>query len=393
MSILNIFAGLPAKLISFLLAPLTFLIVLVGLLASEKHHTYRTTKDYEVVIHLSMHISDLIHELQIERGLSAGFLGSKDPIFRHRMENKRIDVQEKMDNIDSFFDIANFGVYEKQLQERVLLLSEKLEEIANIRNYVNAGTVSVVDTIDLYSKINRSLLDTIAIVSTLSKDINIARISSTFFTFLHLKESASIERAILANTFASDQFVPELHYKLPIFQGEWNAHSVLFLSLSTPVVRDLFTEIQSSPESYEVNRLRYLALKHEKNGGFGVDPIQWFELATQRIELLQSMEKKFKDKLLSTTTEVYIINRNNFLLYGFGSIVLLATAFALFFAIIYSARNLQLTQKVNEGKLVEKRLRKQAHMLDNLNWGGVGYDGIQKRSSESDRRNNDRRER
>ena len=65
------------KLILIMMIPLTVVILLAGKLAIDSFSTTRNLQSLDNVVILSTKIGALVHETQKERGMTAGFLGSK----------------------------------------------------------------------------------------------------------------------------------------------------------------------------------------------------------------------------------------------------------------------------------------------------------------------------
>ena len=349
----------PAKFIGFLVLSLTGFILVAGFLMVDQYLSYQKTKRMESLVHLSVYLGNFIHEVQKERGLSAGFLGTAGVIFQDPLEKQRRSVQARMDKLEIMTHAADFSVYGNQIHTNLLSLLKELKDIETIRDAVDNYEIGPLEVIDRYSKINQTMLHTIPSTRFLSHDPRIPRVSLSFFNFLHFKEAVGIERAILANTFAEDSFSFGMRDKLLVLQGEGSSHLEFFLSLSSPALGRLYQEALSGSVPSEVNRLRSLALAHTGQRGFGVDATAWFEVATQRIDRFQSIEERLERELLAVIADVLKTSRNTFWFYVLCSFVLFGAVVVLISsAILNATRNMNLEREIAGRKLLEKKLVK-----------------------------------
>ena len=65
------------KLIAIMLIPLIIVILLAAKLAYDSYRSLENLKSLDKVVILSTKIGALVHETQKERGMTAGFIGSK----------------------------------------------------------------------------------------------------------------------------------------------------------------------------------------------------------------------------------------------------------------------------------------------------------------------------
>ena len=65
------------KLILIMLIPLIVVILLAAKLAVDSFSSSKKLQSFDKVVVLSIKIGNLVHETQKERGMTAGFLGSK----------------------------------------------------------------------------------------------------------------------------------------------------------------------------------------------------------------------------------------------------------------------------------------------------------------------------
>ena len=83
-----------------ILLPIIILISIFSLLSlnllNSKVNRYKSISSLEIQIHLATNLSKLIDEIQLERGLSIGFVMSKGQEFEKRLKLERINTNKKI---------------------------------------------------------------------------------------------------------------------------------------------------------------------------------------------------------------------------------------------------------------------------------------------------------
>lgn len=82
------------KLQLLLLLPILGLIFLSSIISLERYTNYTKFQKLDELVNLSIKITSLVHELQKERGMTAGFLGSKGIKFKDKLP-----LQKELTNI------------------------------------------------------------------------------------------------------------------------------------------------------------------------------------------------------------------------------------------------------------------------------------------------------
>ncbi|HJP37235.1 MAG TPA: nitrate- and nitrite sensing domain-containing protein [Gammaproteobacteria bacterium] len=88
-------ASIKKKLTLLLLTPLVGLLFFSGKGTLEHSATVSDTKQLQTLSELSVNLSGLVHELQKERGASAGYLGSKGEKFGKELTAQHKEADSK----------------------------------------------------------------------------------------------------------------------------------------------------------------------------------------------------------------------------------------------------------------------------------------------------------
>ncbi|TFH86335.1 methyl-accepting chemotaxis protein [Billgrantia azerbaijanica] len=234
---------------------------------------------------------DLVHELQVERGLSSGYLNSRGEAFGQRLAAQRVRVDEQLAafrTIRSAVDTSG--------DARVAELSSRvdgwLDELAAMRARIDAVDIKPMASLDYYSNINGTLLE---VASRLTSGVDAGRLSrdlGAYTALMELKETAGIERALLAGAFAANRMPPQTYYRFLQLLGEASAFEESFLNLASAAMSERYRDATEAHEdATRLTTMRQIAISQGINGGYGLDAARWFELQTGKIERLKAVEQ------------------------------------------------------------------------------------------------------
>jgi methyl-accepting chemotaxis protein len=331
------------KLALLVIPPLLTSIVFGGMYLTNE---YKTQHQLAVVIDLTQVAiinSSLVHQLQKERGMSAGFLGSKGQAFKDNLSNQRAETDIQIQRFNLFAQQDDFP---QQLQSTYDNLASAFNQLDQMRDNVSGLNISVADQVSYYTHINTLLLSMVDNAASQSVDSHIGIKLKSFGAFLQLKERAGIERAVLSTTFGHREFSAGLYRKFVTLVAEQQTYAERFIAAASPENIRTFKQAQQNRAMANVNQLREIAFAQDSIAMEAQSPEDWFKTATARIELLTQLEQQFsqdlsqlsQDKLSQATQHMYIT----------GSVLLLALLFVIAMSMIVSGylhRSLSLLHK------------------------------------------------
>ena len=281
-------------------AALLFAWALISQIDAEKQQATR----FENLSALALHSSALVHEMQKERGASAGFLSSNGKAFSATLKQQRLltDTQLKAFTAykRTFGETAFNNAFESNLSE----LDALLNKLSDMRSRVSALNISVADEVAYYTDINTKLLSVSDNLARYSPSGSIANSGAAFATFLQSKERAGIERAVLSSVFAKDAFTPATFSKFSDLVNTQNIYLSVFKNMASNEEMDFFKEQMNNQSVKDVERMRRVAFENNSTGNFGIDPELWFSTITQKINLLKNVENHLGQKLYDSAKAV-----------------------------------------------------------------------------------------
>jgi methyl-accepting chemotaxis protein len=307
------------KLILIMLIPLTVVILLAAKLAVDSFSTSQNLRNLNKVVVLSTKIGALVHETQKERGMTAGFLGSNGEKFKTELPSQRINVDEKLKELNSFLSTFDKNTYSLEFLENLNNGLKKLENLANTRNGVSSLSINAGAAIAYYTDTNTLLLNVIGTIIKLSNSAAVSQELVSYMNFLLSKERAGIERAVGTNTFAKDSFGPEMKAKFYTLVAEQNAYMDSFLKVSGLDIVKFYKITLQNKSVDEVERIRKVALYSNIDSTFGIDANYWFQEITEKINLLKKVENHIAQILLKTIDDEMSSANQNMIVFGFLS--------------------------------------------------------------------------
>ena len=239
-------------------------------------------------------ISSLVHELQKERGISAGFIGSKGKTFADVIGARRADTEAAL---KIFRETAPQPVGRLAIPEfagpyeRAHSALAKLEEM---RGKVDSFELTVPEMAGYYTPMIADLLDMVESVSFMVEDGHLLHLMSAYTGLLQGKERAGIERAMGAAGFGSGTFKEGI-YRNFIRLGAMQ--DIMFANFHRHANADdiaFFDEQLSGSVQDDVVALRKLAQGAPFGSDIsGVTGPQWFAASTARIDALKAVEDRF----------------------------------------------------------------------------------------------------
>ncbi|MDT4292214.1 nitrate- and nitrite sensing domain-containing protein [Methylomonas sp. MO1] len=278
----------------------------------------------------SVYASDLVHELQKERGLSVGHLGSGGQKFKAELEQQRLATDEKLKQLNAFLKTFDTKAAATNLKAGLAAADRQIDQLDEIRQSVTALRASGEATINYYSNLNAAYLAIIAQLPQLSTNVHINHKLDAYANFLKGKEQAGVERAVLANTFAKDAFGPGMYEKLVTLIAFQNTYLDIFASVAPQPYLDFLQQTLRGQFIDETAAMRSKALSHADKGGFGVDPAHWFAMQTGKINLLKEVENYIAKDTIDSSKAIESSAIRRLLFNGVFIVVVAGLSFSLF---------------------------------------------------------------
>jgi methyl-accepting chemotaxis protein len=283
-----------------LVIPLAAVVVYSGLALSEKNRQADEMEQVEELARLAPTISALVHEMQKERGTSAGFIGSKGAKFADRLPVQRNLTDEKVAALSVALAKFPAGEYGQGLKAKLDAADGALKGMAETRTGISALSLPLGNATGYYTGTIAKLLGVIEEMAVVSRDARVTKAIIAYVQLLHGKERAGQERATASGGFGAKKFEPAQHRAFTQLIARQEVFFDTFAKNATPDLRQAFEKAMSDPVVKEVDRMRAVALDAPfTNDLGGIEAPVWFDTITKKIDLLKVVEDQAAGALVN----------------------------------------------------------------------------------------------
>lgn len=236
-------------------------------------------------------ISALVHELQVERGYSAAFVGSEGRNFADVLPDQRARVDELLIEFEVVHDLIA-----ADYPDHVSTIDQDLKQLPSLRDAVSSLDITVPELAGTYTHM---IKDSLALTDVTFADIHLGSIALAGASYVSLsegKEAAGIERAMGAVGFGSGTFAPNGFRKF-VAAGAKQTFALMQAELYATEAMPGLSFDQFS-EATAVEELRQIAFSSVESGDLaGVSGADWFATSTAWIEQLRAVEVEMLESI------------------------------------------------------------------------------------------------
>ena len=285
---------LSLKLLLILACPLLGFLWLAALQVNGSYQTLQEMERTREASVVAQKVSQLITVLQRERGASGVFLGSQGKNMQDVLLRMRGQTDAALADARTLAGSADAG-----LDEALATLSG----LDAMRGQIDKLAINNRESGARFTAIIGKLIGYTHAVERSLSDPTLSRALSSLNQFIEMKERAGRERAMLGVVFNQDRFDAELLSTFSRNLGEFTAYSEGFRrNASADFVRKLDEKMQQ-PSGLEVARLQKLAFETPLGQPLGVKATDWFQTATNRIDLMGEVENELGGSVYELATQ------------------------------------------------------------------------------------------
>ncbi len=347
----SVFGENQLRLLALLFLLFGALMLLAGVLANDQRRTLRHAERLTSLAALAPAYSTLIHQLQKERGLSAGFMSGNGGKFARLLagQRKATDRTRNMP-LDGNLDLGKLAA---ELVGKVEEAGASLSQLDFVRQSIDANTMPPDEMIDYYRTLIGDLLGVIRTIALLSTDVGVSTTITAYSAFLQGKEYAGLERALGTLGFGMNQFPAGLRRSFLETIAKQDAFFEVYAEYASAVQVAYFLETVTGNAVTEVDHMRRIAVSRPVVGPNGrpstgiddFDPQYWFDTISRKIDLLKTVEDHLSADLQRQSTAIRDNARTLLLAFAgatvFLSLVTLGLAVATFMRMSRARREAQ----------------------------------------------------
>lgn len=277
----------------------------------------------------------LVHELQTERDLTAHVIASRRKTRIQGMDSQRTSV----DRATGEYTKAAAQIdrdYSNALRARLSTVAREIDSLAALRYTVQAASLTQGSILAQYTAIIDSLLDLGAGLVTLPGGPDLASDIRSVDLLARATEYTSQERAVLVSALTTGTF---LVGRFPEFTGlvaRRQASVEEFAASASDAHRTLYADTIKGPAVTRTKQIQDHAIELAVAPRLGLDPDDWWQASTQKINLMQSAELRVLDDLTAHADRLHAESQREALLANLELLVMFVVAAGVSLTVIRS---------------------------------------------------------
>ncbi|WP_404375993.1 methyl-accepting chemotaxis protein [Vreelandella aquamarina] len=271
-----------------------------------------------------------VHQVQRERGMTAGFLGSQGNAFVEQLRQQRPETDTAAEAFFQQRDQLDEELLSASINNQLSAIEQQWQGNQGLRRQVDQLSVALPEALSHYTNLNSLLMVLVGELAHLTGEGTITRKLAAYYNLLEAKDLAGIERALLSNVFAADAMPAATLQRLLALIGEEQAFLETFRVLSNAENREALEAALSGPDIERVLERRALAIQQSE--GFGVSSEEWFDWQTVKIGRLKTLEDSVLASVVAKTDELKQQAQSD--LWWYLAVAIAATAIAIIMAVL-----------------------------------------------------------
>jgi two-component system, cell cycle response regulator len=277
--------GFSGKMFITAIVPLSGLLLFGFLNLWNNYSEYTNVKNISEITHTIHDLNELSHLLQIERGLSSGYLSSKDNKFHTPLLNKRIEI----DMVINLF-LKNLQKVDSNNHPFLVKFMIKLKQdtiaLTQIRDKIDNKSVSKSEGIAFYKKMIENIILITSEISFLNDNQEISHILSSLSSMIYMKELLGQERAF--GTF----FIEQRHMNKQDNQayikllGQQTTYVDLINRTADIKTKASIKDFFNSPTAKKIEAYKIKMINYEYTN---LESSYWFHITTKHIDSLKEI--------------------------------------------------------------------------------------------------------
>ena len=225
-------------------------------------------------------LSNVIHVLQIERGMSVGFVASEGLRFKKEIPLIRHNVDQEIKKAKTVYGVSN--------GDSTVFIA--LSELNQKRHMVDNFTINAPDIGTYFTKTIVALVDSSTKIPSFITDQESRNLVQAYTHLASTKEQLGQIRANLNGAFSKNLFLGDTYFKFAESTGVYTINLHKFKVLSPNELKNFTDNTYRGKDIDNTMQMIELAKRKGMVGGFDVDASLWFTTVSSSIEKLRLIE-------------------------------------------------------------------------------------------------------
>ena len=299
------------RFVIFILAILVVLFLFLFSLFNKESHRLDSIEELKKEMLLANELSNIIHEIQKERGISSGYLASSGTVFQDTLYKQRRVTDKIISHIETVYPALNIGI----LLDKNRLIQE--------RDKIDKHILNTKEAILFYSSINEKLFKRIIGIAKVSKVPKLTQAILAYSNFLYTKENAGIERAVGTAILSNKSFLKSDRIefiKLIVMQEIYL--NKFYNYAPENFIRYYNTNIRFS-ELKILTQIREMIVNTEPHQNLDINPEFWLRNMTIKIDKLKKISDFIEKSISISIQKDYNVSFSKYLYYLFLNLTVL----------------------------------------------------------------------
>ena len=283
-------------------------------LVNENYIKYKNSTSYAFSAKQTKILSKLIHNIQLERGLSAGYLVSKDEIIRKNLE------KQYMHTDSAYQDLIHFSNAYQDFKKQ-------FHSVMSVRKKVLKIQISFWNEMQYYNALNKELLKAIATLmhNLKSKSYN----GKALIELEKLKEYLGQERAYVYNQILTPKKDEKYIQYIHLLQEKEEKLQTIFYICASKNTQNIFKQVVQKETVPKTAALRTMFFQNKLSSK--EDAKTWFQTASQYITQLYNVSSHILNTVVTDAMQTQKEVKQVFTY----TIILWILSFISFFLLLY----------------------------------------------------------
>ncbi len=290
---------------------------------------------------LTKKISQFVHEVQTERGLSIGFIATSGVGFQKKLLSQREKSDVAYKSLKNFIHKKEFF---KEVKDSLIKALKYYDNVVAIRDGVDKFVVDSDNVLEVYSKNNEIFLDILIQISKTSNISTITQNIAAYSHFLFYIENIGIERAIGTEIVSIKGLSQKNIIKYSYIIAKEKLFKSFFLKYADSSLLKDFNKFKQKKYFISLSSCRYTILSGREKDIKMININKWFDEITKKINSLKSFDEHISKHIIEQINKT--IDNNRIALYtvillNLLAIIIFITIIFVLFYLIYSESRLQ----------------------------------------------------
>jgi acyl carrier protein len=263
----------------------------------------RTPATNAAALRIARHAVDLLDALSDERGMTVLHLASNGTLFEPDIHAARAQTNRR---IAAFRTIVRTyaRVLALPLRTRLDAAVERLGDLGAIRAVADEFTMNDGDVLDAYHDIGRALTRYVSTLELGLPDPALVPQQMCLSALVAATEAGGTERAMIGCALARDVLTPADRADVAALIAQQRTQLDLAISHASDDIAMLLGRCTGDPMFASVANYESRLLGLRPNGSPGIDPADWFQAMSAKLERLHDVEVQQLDRLMRETMRV-----------------------------------------------------------------------------------------